>query len=733
MTLFDVMPDAEKARIGLWTPQKAETGPGAFQMMYDNKLSVFGKADPHAQIKAAQLLYHANPWVNAAERAVTNQFSNVDWHLEDENDEEIDDNATPEQRLAMDLLERPQANLARGESQGLTRRSLWSLTSRHMGLCGTTFWFGNGMSLDHIPTAFLYINPSRMTPVMNPNGYLMGYKLDQLPHDPNSGYPLDLEEVMTFHLDPGDTEGWGIGLAEASGILGDLWMEAAKHQSSVLNSGGRLAGIMMPKPGVEMSDDAWKALKRDMRTISEDPQAAKRNLIIKKPMDFLPSAINPRDLDLMSAKQGSRDDILAFWGVPKTQVPIEVAAGLNNGGATKDRDTAVLWKGAVHSRLVAFAEVIQYQLLDHWKARGVTLELEIEEPDFTEDAPKYQNAASAISQPLRNRERRAILGLDPFGDPALDEAVWLPLTMTSAYVTPDAQGTMPMAPAAPMMETPEEGDGIEAKAAVGKRPLMGLRRQVQATWEPSLRTAVGKVLAEQRAEIVAKVKRNAAHIAKKPTDTASWWDEPRWGRALSKVLTSHTAAVAEDVTGHVATILEPKVGKAAPVWAEPIYARLLKKVGLRVTGLLETTRDAVLSIISATIRKGIDEGLGAAQLGNALEVALNNASTFDEYRAEMIARTETMNVYNSAALDSYREFGMEQVQAIDGDGDPECAARDGQVFSLDEAAAETEAEHPNGTLDWTPYFPEDVPAKAKRLLLERDAAGRVIAISEATA
>ncbi len=42
------------------------------------------------------------------------------------------------------------------------------------------------------------------------------------------------------------------------------------------------------------------------------------------------------------------------------------------------------------------------------------------------------------------------------------------------------------------------------------------------------------------------------------------------------------------------------------------------------------------------------------------------------------------------------------VEAIDGDGDEECAARDGQEFSI--ADADGIEDHPNGTLDWVPVL-----------------------------
>ncbi len=71
----------------------------------------------------------------------------------------------------------------------------------------------------------------------------------------------------------------------------------------------------------------------------------------------------------------------------------------------------------------------------------------------------------------------------------------------------------------------------------------------------------------------------------------------------------------------------------------------------------------------------------------------------------MIARTELMGAYNDAALGSYSDLGATQVQAIDGDEDPECAERDGQIYDIDEADAIED--HPNGTLDWIPIIEEE--------------------------
>ena len=133
-------------------------------------------------------------------------------------------------------------------------------------------------------------------------------------------------------------------------------------------------------------------------------------------------------------------------------------------------------------------------------------------------------------------------------------------------------------------------------------------------------------------------------------------------------------------------------------YLESLTAFIRQRVGERITSISETTRDD----ISRLVESGISSGMSPAELG----VSIREATAFNEARAEMIARTETMFAYNDAALSTYRELGAGEVQAIDGDKDEECAARDGRTFSVDEAFGI--ADHPNGTLDWVPI----VPAKA---------------------
>lgn len=75
------------------------------------------------------------------------------------------------------------------------------------------------------------------------------------------------------------------------------------------------------------------------------------------------------------------------------------------------------------------------------------------------------------------------------------------------------------------------------------------------------------------------------------------------------------------------------------------------------------------------------------------------------YRSTLIARTEIMHSTRKAQLETFKaDPSVNTVIALDGDEDEDCAARNGGEFTLDDAAIEMDAEHPNGTLSFAPAY-----------------------------
>jgi hypothetical protein len=123
------------------------------------------------------------------------------------------------------------------------------------------------------------------------------------------------------------------------------------------------------------------------------------------------------------------------------------------------------------------------------------------------------------------------------------------------------------------------------------------------------------------------------------------------------------------------------------------------KVGSKIVQSWQDITDTQIDRINSVVSSGIEAGSTDAEIGDLVQQA---ASQITDARADMIARTETMQAYNAGNLMSYADAGVTQMDVMDGDADPLCAGRDGQTVDQDTADEWLATEHPNGTISFIP-------------------------------
>lgn len=667
---------------------KAASGAGVNAFYTDIPLSMFQR-NPRKMCREAQAAFRTQTWVRVAETAVTRKVRNLPWHLEDQNDDTVPDDAAGNARRFLDLLRKPQDLIdPKLRQPGLNSWvGLVGITSRHMGLCNLAHWYLDQRD-DLGPKAILYLNPSRMYPVHTPKGMLLGWKLDA-DESGEGGTPLTLDEVVTFYLEPPDEGFYGAGLYESASSKVRLSAMIDRYQEYIVASGGRIPGIVSPKEGYISSDDQWNTLVNEFRNANEAPDSAKRTTILRGPVDYQETGGDPVRIGVAEMSRISRDDVLAAWNVPLSQTGVALPAGLNSG-ETKAYDEAVLMQGPVHDRVGPIVAGIARVL----ERSGYSIE--IEEPEFDDETPAYDRASKATNIPLTRNERRAIVGLDPLPDFAADGttplglAIDLPATIVVVGAgAPDGSEAAPVMEAQPEMEAAPLGATPSAGMA-SISPAVRLREKIVPKYADRIQERMVAFLREQRAAIVRAVKEKADHLTAKAGRDASavWGDGKTWDRKLLEALRGEIGGLVKVTAESVGDLLPGK----AVAFEDAVLAAVQGDLGSRIAGINETTRSAVMD----AIRVGFENGDPILTIAKSIE----DLPAFDLSRAELVARTETARAYNAAAVGSYRALGVSEVQAIDGDTDDVCAARNGKVYPV--AEAYDIEDHPNGTLDWVP-------------------------------
>lgn len=134
--------------------------------------------------------------------------------------------------------------------------------------------------------------------------------------------------------------------------------------------------------------------------------------------------------------------------------------------------------------------------------------------------------------------------------------------------------------------------------------------------------------------------------------------------------------------------------------SNPNISRTMQRLGRRIVGITETTREDVARIVNESLQEGVTLDELSSRLTGQFEETYKN-------RSMAIARTESQYSYNTASIVSYQESGVvdsaELADNPDHDTDPgadglTCAERNGLVVPLADVQWHIDAEHPNGTL-----------------------------------
>lgn len=575
-------------------------GPGAGVLMTEWLMPNIMGNEPQVRMQKALKLGNEVDWVRAAERIIAGKVSSCEWHLEDPEGDTIDEEykGDPLAKDAFTLLTYPQGQLELSGPGGIgkrqSRRQQLVLTSRHMGLAGSAAWYLDMIDGNGIPHAICYIRPDRLDPACTKAGVLTGWALDKSPGNP--GTPIPVDQLLLFQLSPPDMGVFGMGLVESSMAKAINNGLIDRHYSALLSSGGRISGILSPKEGAINDDGVYNQLVRDWRNVTEQPEAARRLQIVRAPVEFTSTVQSVGEMQVIDLMYHNRDALLALWGVPLSMLGGAVSSGGLNSGDSRKYDEAALWQGPVHDRDTEIVETVQSGILDKFEAvlGGWAPKLVFDEPEFDDDLPNYEKVRNSSGLAMRNQERRALVGLEPFGHPELDNAIWMPVQVVAMAMGTDpdtgkvpevtelagfrmVDNPLPVAEEAGKLAT--STPAVAPKPAAGAAPGQGassrqasatkasavaptpwrrldvqtvrLREVMQERITPRFQDALEQTFEQQKRAVINRILRNYDAIVRHGgRDESMWWSD-REELLLQATIKPVLTGVVQAVEAHV--------------------------------------------------------------------------------------------------------------------------------------------------------------------------------------
>lgn len=127
-----------------------------------------------------------------------------------------------------------------------------------------------------------------------------------------------------------------------------------------------------------------------------------------------------------------------------------------------------------------------------------------------------------------------------------------------------------------------------------------------------------------------------------------------------------------------------------------------RAAALLTRGSGTTPLDTLQELVQAKLGEAIEKGSSLREFEVAIEQVLEADGSM---RAALIARTEAKNAYNNGAAENYRAQGVKMGEIVDGSGLGDvCDDENGEIVTIDEFIARSDARHPNCTIAMIPVL-----------------------------
>lgn len=663
---------------------------------------VAGKTNDY-KTKPAQIRANLG-WVYAANNFIAEAFAGVEWRLKKTLPNGDKETITEHPLLA--LLDSPVDNM-HGMQFGYLHAS-------YLNLVGDSYIvpLGQNSKNPKLPAA-LHILPAHM----------VEYKVNKETGDEaiKIGKDLYLENTLekrTFYRDyrpDPENPSMGKSIVSAAASAIDTDEKAKRYNRQFFANAARPS--MLVESQKAMTDLAYNRWKQQLNELYTGEFNAYKPLLLEGGAQAKPFALTQKDMDFLQGRKFSMDEILAMFGISPAMLGMIVAANRANMEAAEYNFA----KWVLLPRVRAFCKFINKYIIDEFDP---SLELSFENfvPDDIAAKTTERKEAAGIWQTVN--EIRKEMGLPDVtgGDDLYRKSGYTKLGEQPAapVATPPAPAATPN-PDEPPAPSDSDADADTELRKARRKLALKIRRNRDAKKKIEQRNAQ---LAKERLEQGERRIQTAAPLLEQYETDFMQTARVYFERQRIAVLGEMTELLPDAERSYKKRALDPMYKQLQLVvsdqqWdidlsnvLQPLYEGLMTKqlvdtfaqlndftppadvpsisefARQRAGRIAKDINDETQKQIMLSIAEGIDKGESRNQLRVRVEQVFGDAAS---YRAERIARTESVHAAGQADLMGWRDSNIvvgKQWHTAIGDACPFCTSLNGKILELDTAFVE---------------------------------------------
>ena len=559
------------------------------------------------------------------------------------------------------------------------------------------------------------------------------------------GSKIDVDPEDVIHLRWGlDPQNNREGLSPLKAVLREIFTddEAANYSASLLKNMGVAGLFIVPRDGsAQISREAAEVMKDKFKERFTGDRRGEP-FVSNMPLDIQNISFSPSEMNLRDVRTIPEERVCAALGVPA--IVAGLGAGLSRStfsNMSEAREMA--YENGIIPVQRLIATDLTTQLLPEFETQA-SYEFGFENEHIRilqEDRTSEATRATTLYQGgvITRGEARLMTGFDA---EEIDDIFRAPTNVNE--VDRDERAPLAQAGGQPQLlsANPDEVKHTHNKDILFKEPEIN-RREFQGALEEdelelssifanSLQKEFDKQGADLADAYLTHLGNEAEVTGDKSIDYKDTFLSQDVGTLVNTILplgiggdramnerlellyVNHYKRVAQKTFKHVAQ----RIGVSV-VFNEldSIGQAVLSQGGTR-KGLIDFSAQAKKTLFDV-ISKGREDGDNPKKIARQIKTMIpvgrftglaerEGVDAAKKYRSMLISRTETHNAQRVSTVSGYEQSGVvDTVRAIDakyGDTDEVCEDRNGQEYTLEQARAETDLEHPNGTLDFEPII-----------------------------